>query len=177
MSVAERVVRHNGNRAQYAFALEAKAMLPACDRSVLAASHVGLHVLALDEAALRGRVQDVREAYGPAIELAPPPARRAKLLLAARIGLQRHDLPAVRAALVRRGANPSEEYAGLHYCVLRFQAPLPVLLGLPGELAALSGATATHTFQPVPDRPSKRRTEHAFPDRYEDRPRSSQPAR
>ena len=126
---------------------------------------------------MKARLQDVRDAYGTGIEIPVRAARRAKLLLAVRIGLQRQDLPAVRAALVRRGANPSEEYAGLHYCVLRFEAPLALLIGLPGELAALSGATATHMIQPVPDSPVNRKTQHAHPDRCQDRPRASQPAR
>ena len=113
MSVAERLIRRNGTRAQYEFALEAKSMLPACDASVLAASNEGLHVLAKDEASL----------------------------------------------------------------AMRFDAPFARLLGLPRELAALSGGTATHMFQPVADRPGKRRPHHAFSHRYPDRPRASETPR
>jgi hypothetical protein len=159
MSLAERLVRRTGARVQFAFALEAKATLPPCARSVLAASHDGLHVLARDEAALMARLLEIRQAYAPDIEVSVPAARQDRLLLSARIGLQRRDLPSIREALLRRGANASEEYAGLHYCVLRFDAALNQLMGLPGELAALTGATASHTFQPVPDRLRKRRTD------------------
>lgn len=178
MTIAERRIRRKGTRAQFEFALEAKAMLPPCDASLLAASQDGLHLLARDEAGLNARLQDLREGYGPGIEIAPPAARpQAEPAVKARIGLQRRDLPAIRQALLRRGANPSEEYAGIHYCVLRFEAPFSQLLGLPRELAALSGGTATHMFQPVADRSLKRRTDHAYAHRYPDRPRASEPAR
>jgi hypothetical protein len=61
-----------------------------------------------------------------------------------RVGLENRYLPGVRAALRRRDANPSEEYRGPHYCVLRFQALPGDLLGLPAELDALTHARATH---------------------------------
>jgi translation elongation factor EF-G len=61
-----------------------------------------------------------------------------------RIGLERRYLPEVRNALWRRKANASEEYDGPHYCVLRFEAPVSDLLGLPVELADLTSGRLSH---------------------------------
>lgn len=175
---AERLVRRKDTRHQFAFALEAKSMLPRCDASVLAASNSGLHVLAQDDAGLVARLRDLREAYGFGIEAAPcGPQSREEPLMSGRIGLQKRDLPAVRRVLADRAVRPSEEYAGTHYCVLGFEAPFAALLGLPRKLAALTGGTATHLFQPVFNRLPKRRTQDAFSHRYPDRLRAPEPAR
>jgi hypothetical protein len=103
---------------------------------VLAKSHRGLHLLARAEPRLRVSLEVLRNAYGSAL-VVEPIAERAPVV-AVRIGLERVHLPAVRAALRRRGANPAEEYRGIHYCVLRFEAGAADLLGLPAELAELT---------------------------------------
>ena len=48
------------------------------------------------------------------------------------------------AALSRRGVNPSEEYDGAHYCVLRFEASPAEMLGVPAELTELTAERFTH---------------------------------
>jgi hypothetical protein len=95
----ERLARRRDAQGQFPFASEAKALIPARGDFVVAKSHRGL-----------------------------PPAREAPVM-EVRIGLQRIDLARVRSALRRRGANPSEEYNGAHYCVLRFEGAAADLLG------------------------------------------------
>jgi hypothetical protein len=137
-----RLARRRGERGQFRFATEAKGMIPERDEYVLAKSHRGLHLLARDEHALVLPVRLLRSAYGPGVEVQPPV--RGEPVMEVRIGLETRYLPRVRDALRRRGANPSEEYAGMHYCVLRFEAPLDELLGLPAQLAALTSGKASH---------------------------------
>ena len=126
----ERLVRRRDVRGQFRFATEAKRRVPERDDVVLAKSHRGLHLLARNAA------------YGSGVEV--DGKRPGKPVMEVRIGLEKQHLPAVRADLVRRGANPSVEYVGTHYCVLRFEAPLGELLGLPGELRELTRGRATH---------------------------------
>jgi hypothetical protein len=79
-----------------------------------------------------------------------PPAgarRRTDVQLEGRVGVERRYLERVRSALQRRGVSPWEEYAGLHYCVLRFEAPGDALLGLPIELAELTRGRCTYQLQ------------------------------
>lgn len=75
-----------------------------------------------------------------------------------RISAEVRFLQPVKAALAARGANPSEEYVRSHYCVLRYEAPLADLLGLPGELERLTLGRAKHWimlshYAPVPGDP------------------------
>ena len=46
--------------------------------------------------------------------------------------------------MLGRGAVPTEEYARGRHCVLRYEAPLADLLGLPEELRRITGGTAEH---------------------------------
>lgn len=138
----ERLVRRRDARGQFAFATEAKRRIPAQHEVVLAKSHRGLHVLGPDEPSLALPLQRLRCAYGAAVAIEPAP--EGKPLVEVSVGLENRYLPRVRAALWRRGANPSEEYRGPHYCVLRFQAAPAALLGLPAELASLTGGKASH---------------------------------
>lgn len=138
----ERLARRRDVRGQFRFATEAKRRIPERDDVVLAKSHRGLHLLARNERALVLPMRMLRAAYGSGVEV--DGKRPGKPVMELRIGLEKQHLPAVRAELVRRGANPSVEYVGTHYCVLRFEAPLGELLGLPGELRELTRGRATH---------------------------------
>jgi hypothetical protein len=138
----ERLVHHRRGRGQFRFAAEAKRNFPPRDDVLLAKSDRGLHVLARDTRALARSLDLVRSAYGHAVAIEPVDGDEP--LIEVRVGLENRHLPRVRAALRRRGANPSEEYLGPHYSVLRFQAAPASLLGLAGELAALTDGRATN---------------------------------
>ena len=59
-----------------------------------------------------------------------------------RISLATRFRDVVQRAMQRRGAGPCEDYVRSSYCVLRYEAPLAELLGLPAELARLTGDSA-----------------------------------
>ena len=61
-----------------------------------------------------------------------------------RISTETRYLDAIKGALDKRGAVPSEEYVRSSYGVLRYEAPLADLLGLPGELSLLTCGKAKH---------------------------------
>ncbi len=138
----ERLAQRKGARGQFRFAGEAKALIPARHEFVLAKSHKGLHVLARNEKDVRMPLDMLQATYGSDVlvrvqTLGEP-------VMEVRIGLEKRYLPEVRSALWRRNANASEEYAGPHYCVLRFEAPASALLGLPMELADLTSGRLSH---------------------------------
>jgi translation elongation factor EF-G len=61
-----------------------------------------------------------------------------------RISLEARYLEAVKRALFQRGATLEEEYARSRQAVLRFEAPLARLLGLPRELKRLTSESARY---------------------------------
>jgi hypothetical protein len=142
VAVIERLAQRKGARGQFRFADEAKALIPARDGFLLAKSHKGLHVLARSETEVRMPLDMLHATYGP--DLLIREQMLGEPVMEVRIGLERRYLPEVRKSLWRRNANPSEEYDGLHYCVLRFEAPISDLLGLPVELADLTSGRLSH---------------------------------
>jgi len=140
--VIERLVRDREARGQFRFASEAKAIVPARPEYLLAKSHRGLHVLGPSEHSVVLPLRLLRARYGSRVSIEPE--THGVPIMEVRIGLENRFVRTVVDALRQRGANPSEEYVGVHHCVLRFDAPLPDLLGLPGELAELTAGKATH---------------------------------
>ena len=146
----QQLVRRKDTRFQFGFANEAKDLVPARDEFVLAASGKGLHVLARNEESLQAPVEVLREVYGPKLEVQPPEVRLIEgvqlqePIMHVRISTETRYLDAIKGALDKRGAVPSEEYVRSSYGVLRYEAPLADLLGLPGELSLLTCGKAKH---------------------------------
>lgn len=146
----EQLVRRTGMAFQFAFATEAKELLPRDDEFLLNASHKGLRVLARNEEGLARPVAALRDVYGGSLEVEPPRVRLIQgvqvqePVMHVRISLHREFREAVKRALRARGATPCEEYARSTYCVLRYEAPLASLLGLSAELPRLTAGTAKH---------------------------------
>ena len=138
----ERLARRRNARGQFRFASEAKPLIPVRNDVLVAKSNSGLHLFGRDQTCLEAPVRALRAAYGS--NLVIQPRALGEPAMAVRIGLERSELSRVRAALSRRGANPSEEYEGVHYCVLRFDARPTELLGLPAELDALTCGRFSH---------------------------------
>ena len=59
-----------------------------------------------------------------------------------RISLPTQYRESVKRAMRRRGAGAREEYARATHCVVRYEAPLADLLGLPAELRQLTAGRA-----------------------------------
>lgn len=146
----EQLLRRKDTRFQFGFATEAKERVPDGDDFLLSASNKGLHVLAKNEDGLATPVDVLREAYGDRLEIQPPRVRLIEgvqvqePIMHVRISLETKYLAAVKRALDGRGATPAEEYVRSTYGVLRYEAPLAGLLGLPAELAKLTEGTAKH---------------------------------
>lgn len=146
----EQLVKRRGMAFQFAFATEAKELMPAGDDFAATASHNGLHVLARDEEGLVRPVLVLREVYGESLELAPPRVRLIEgvqvkePIMHLRISMYTELRAAVKRALRGRGATLTEEYVRSTYCVLRYEARLAALLGFPAELRRLSAGSARH---------------------------------
>jgi hypothetical protein len=146
----EQLVRRKGAAFQFAFATEAKELVPQRDDFLLNASHKGLHVLAKNEEGLTMPVEVLREVYGPNLQVEPPKIRLIEgvqlqqPIMHARISMYADFREAVKRAFRRRGATLTEEYVRSTYCVLRYEAPLADLLGLSAELSRLTADTAKH---------------------------------
>jgi predicted membrane GTPase involved in stress response len=146
----EQLVRRKGVALQFAFATEAKELLPQHEEFLLDASHKGLRVLAKNEEGLTAPVALLREAYGTSLEVAPPKVRLIEgvqvkePIMHVRISMYADFREVVKRALQRRGATLSEEYVRSTYCVQRFEAPLAALLGLSAELSQLTFCAAKH---------------------------------
>jgi Elongation factor G C-terminus len=146
----EQLLRRKDTRFQFGFATEAKELVPERKDFMLSASHKGLHILARNEEGLATPVEVLRDVYGPRLELQPPRVRLIdgvqvrEPIMHVRISLALRRSDRVKQALERRGARLTEEYAHSTYCVLRYEAPLAALLGLPAEIATLTDRSARH---------------------------------
>lgn len=146
----EQLVRRSDTRFQLGFATEAKERLRARDEFVLSPSSRGLHVLARNEDGLAAPVGALRDVYGPGLEVGPPTVRLIKgvqvqePIMHVRIALETGYQEAVKRVLLAREATLEEEHARSRRAVLRFEAPLAQLLGLPAELNQLTAGTARY---------------------------------
>jgi hypothetical protein len=141
-SLAERVLRHRKRHGQFDFALEAKALLPQERRFLAAKSHRGLHLIARDMEELDVPLGSLRAAFGSE-RIEVQPARRSEPVVQTTIGLEMRYAARVTRAIRAQGGSPSTEYAGTHYCVLRFDVPARRLFGLPAAIAKLTAGKAT----------------------------------
>ena len=146
----EQLVRRMDTRFQLGFATEAKERVPASGGFALTASRRGLHVLARNEDGLAGPVSVLRGAYGPSLEVGQPAARLIggvqvqEPIMHVRITLETAYREAVKRALRSRGAVLEEEHARSRRAVLRYEAPLARLIGLPAELVRLTSGRAKY---------------------------------
>jgi hypothetical protein len=146
----EQLVKRRGVAFQFAFATEAKDLIPADGDFAAAASHQGLRLLAPNEEGLERPVQVLRAVYGNSLDLAPPRARLIEgvqvkepiMQVRATLYAEPREVAMAKTALRRRGATGLEEFASSTYCVLRCEAPLASLLGFPAELDRLTAGTA-----------------------------------
>ena len=146
----EQLVRRTDTRFQLGFATEAKERLGVREEFALSPSQRGLHVLARNEDGLAAPVGALRDAYGPSLEVGPPTVRLIEgvqvqePIMHVRIALATGHQEAVKRALLARGATLEEAHARSRRAVLRYEAPLARLLGLPAELNRLTAGSATY---------------------------------
>lgn len=127
----EQLVRRKGIAFQFAFATEAKELVPQREEFMLSASHRGLQVLAKNEDGLATPVEMLREVYGPSLQVEPPKVRLIEgvqvkePIMHVRISMCADFREVVKNALRRRGATLSEEYVRSTYCILPASPPVP----------------------------------------------------
>jgi predicted membrane GTPase involved in stress response len=146
----EQLVRRTDTRFQLGFAIEAKERVPLRDEFVLSASHKGLHVLGRNEDSLSAPIEALRRAYGPSLVMDEPQVRLIEgvqvqePIMHVRISLETAYQGAVKRALLVRGATATEERVSSRFAVLRYEAPLARLIGLPAEIKRLTSGTARY---------------------------------
>lgn len=146
----EREVRHRGERFQLAFASRARDLLGESDDYAVEASGRGLTLLGPDEETLERPIAVLRDTFGAAVEAPPPEVRRACVargvepVMYMRVSVARAWHAPVRRCLLARGVELHEDDRVGTRSILRGEGRLVCLLGLPAELAALSGGDAQH---------------------------------
>lgn len=146
----EQIVRRADTRFQLSFAAEARERLPRSDAFALVGSRRGLHVLARNEDGLSEPLAVLRSAYGDALQVGPPTVRLMRALevqepiMHVRISLEAKYREAAKAALAARNAILEGEHEHSGQAVLRYEAALMLLLGLPRELTGLTSGTARY---------------------------------
>jgi translation elongation factor EF-G len=146
----EQLFSLEGTPFQQGFAAKARDMIPADEEFVLQPTPKGLIVLGRNETALQPPAAVLREIYGARLQARPPAVRLIEgavlqqPVMQVRISAGTEHLHAIKGAMAKRGAPPAEEYVRAVHCVLRYEAPLAGLLGLPAELAELTEGKARH---------------------------------
>ena len=146
----EQLVKRADTRFQLGFANEAKQRVPASDGFALSASRQGLHVLARNEDGLAAPIGLLRQAYGPTLAVDTPKVRLIKgvqvqqPIMHVRICVESTYQEPVKRAHLERGATEEDEYTRPRFTVLRYEAPLARLIGLPAELSRLAFGTARY---------------------------------
>lgn len=146
----QQILRLRDSPFQRSFAIQARERVPEGEAFLLAPSQEGLTVLARNEDALEPPAAILREIYGARLEARPPAVRLLEgpvvrqPIMQVRISAATSHLQRLKRAMAKRGAPQAEEYVRPTYCVLRYEAPLASLLGLPAELAELTESKARH---------------------------------
>ena len=146
----EQLVTRTDTRFQLGFATEARDRVPAREEFVLSASRRRLHVLARNENSLSAPIEALRQAYGQSLMVHEPQVRLIEgvqvqePIMHVRISLETAHQDAVKRAPLTRGATAEEEYTRVRHAVLRYEAPLARLIGLPAELERLTSGSARY---------------------------------
>jgi hypothetical protein len=147
----EQLVRRSDKRSQLGFATEARERIRASDGWAFVASRRGLHVLARNEDELAAPVHVLRDAYGERLEIGPPVVRliqgvrvQEPIMHVRIVTLDTSHREAVKQIMLARNATMEEEYSRAGQAVLRYEAPLARLLGLPARLRQLTSGSARY---------------------------------
>jgi hypothetical protein len=157
----ESLARRRSTRSQMDFARQAKLALVDTDELFSRPFAEGLVLFAANEDALEEPARILRDLYGEVVELQPPRVRvipgapEQEPIMNVRITARLEHEGAIVAELRRRGAEILEKCVRGRIFIVRAEAPLAILLGLPAALDALSGRTAAHAirlvrYAPVP---------------------------
>jgi hypothetical protein len=160
----ETLARKRSGSRQIEFAHRARRAMHDTDDVRFESSEQGLKILTADEDTLANVSQVLWQLYGDFVEVGPPRARlipgnpAQQPVMSVRISTRRDFSGPVRDELAGRGTTILEESARQRAFIVRGEAPLASLLGLPARLAALTDGTAVHwirlsRYEPIPTGP------------------------
>ena len=144
------LARSNDERPQIDFARQAALVLPESDEIFLEPLEDGLAIFAANEDALAPPRQRLEEVYGKAVEVRPPNVRLIagepvqEPVMNVRVRAKRCYITEVLHVLRFRGVKIVEECLRPREFIVRGQAPMRDLMGLPEELAGVTAGTASH---------------------------------
>ena len=151
----ESLARRRATTSQLQFAREARKVLADSDHAVFEAHEHGLAMFVANEDALAEPTQVLRAMYGDFVDVRKPRVRLIpgnppqQPIMHARITTRGEFGHTVRAELRRRGARLLEHCTRGSIEIVRAEAPLASLLGLPMRLHVISAGTATHEIRLV----------------------------
>ena len=151
----ETLARGRRVESQVDFAQRAKAALTDSDELLARPRPTGLALFAANEEALEKPVRILRDLYGDFVELRAARARiipgnpAQQPIMAVRVVARVEHIGPIISELRRRGTHIQEECVRGRTLILRAEAPLAVLLGLPEALHGLTDGTATHSIRLV----------------------------
>jgi hypothetical protein len=140
---------------QAEFARRAKLALEDTDELFSRPLADGLVLFAANEDALEAPARILRDLYGDMVEVQPPRVRVIpgepvqEPVMNVRIVARQEHAGVILAELRRRGVRVMEECLRGRQLILRAEAPLALLLGLPAALDRLTDASAAHAIRLV----------------------------
>jgi len=165
----ESLARHRATADQLAFVREAGRMLSPSDDLMFEPLDRGLAIFAAHEDALEQPRRILLDTYGDLVEVLKPKVRympgepASEPIMHVRISARReHAFPLI-TELKRRGARILEECTRGRVFIVRAEAPMASLLGLPARLDKLTQGSATHSIRLVRYSPARARSRAARP--------------
>jgi hypothetical protein len=163
----ESLARRRATTSQIDFAKEARRVLVDSDDAMFEAHDHGLAIFAANEDALQTPVRVLKDMYGDFVDVRRPKVRVVpgnppqEPIMHVRISMRTDYSMGVLAELRTRGARIVEQCIRGRVVILRAEAPLASLLGLPSRLDAMTDGTAAQSIRllryapvPAPTRPA-----------------------
>ena len=149
----ETIARRRASSSQLDFAREARRVFDDDDDTLFEAHDHGLAIFAANEEALGKPVQVLQQLYGDEVEVRRPKVRYLpgeplhEPIMHVRISVRSEFADAVVRELRRRGARIVEQSIRPRLVIVRAEAPLALLLGLPALLDVMTDGTASHAIR------------------------------
>ena len=149
----ETLARKRGTRSQVSFAVEAKRVLRDTDDVIFEPMERGLAIFAANEDAIDAPLRVLGEVYADDLVVRPPVVRLMpgdpvqQPVMYVRIRARREHAGVVMQKLRARGVAIAEETFRAREVIIRGEAPLAHLLGLPAELDELTEGSASHLIR------------------------------
>lgn len=149
----ESLARKRATTHQSDFAQQARSMMADSDEVIFEPLDRGLAIFAAHEAALEEPKRILRHAYGDFVEVRGPRVRYMpgepahEPIMHVRISARRQSSHALLWELNRRHARILEECTRSNVFIVRAEAPLAALLGLPARVDAITDGLGTHSIR------------------------------